>query len=567
MEKATTVSGRVVDQDDKPVAGATVVVDVAKGYPKSRQWVDFKFEKTQTDAAGRWSFSGVPDRPDSVALAAYHYSYLSEHNYYRTEDFKPLTALRDGSAIVRLRRGTPVEVMVRSATGQPVAAAEVFYGQGRGYANSNPPGEDGRPGSVGAGDQAGDDLDPVGPGRRSRPRRPDDSRGDASGACRFHASGRPIAEGSGPRSRTQADRGRHGLFFVERPGESATDRRSDQAILHESKTDADGRFAWKNAPARGIRVTAYAPGFGVVQDLVLSSDLDHEIVLTAPTLVKGSVVDATSGQPIPRFTLSHGTVWHAGERLIWQGNDQVDRESKKAPGSFEYTFTYPAHQYILRVSAAGYLPEDSGRFSPDGTPHAFTFRLARGEAIRGTVTTPEGSPADKGFVYLAPAEAEDAIEYLDIWNGKVRGDDRSADKRAKVGLDGRFTFPPQRGNFALVALSDAGFAIVRRNELGGDGRIRSPTLGPDLGLRDAGRQAGRQSRNPVHGPDRPLPVPGEPRIERRYYVKTDAVGRFDLRRSCRGGSSSADGCPTACKAGSGSSTWRPSTSQAAGRAS
>jgi thiol-disulfide isomerase/thioredoxin len=31
-------------------------------------------------------------------------------------------------------------------------------------------------------------------------------------------------------------------------------------------------------------------------------------------------------------------------------------------------------------------------------------------------------------------------------------------------------------------------------------------------------------------PDRDRPVPGEPRIEHRYYVKTDAQGRFDLRR-------------------------------------
>ena len=72
MERATTVRGRIVNQDRKPIAGATIYIDVSKGYPKSRQWVDFKYETTMTDADGRWSFSGVPEKPDSVELAAFH---------------------------------------------------------------------------------------------------------------------------------------------------------------------------------------------------------------------------------------------------------------------------------------------------------------------------------------------------------------------------------------------------------------------------------------------------------------------------------------------------------------
>ena len=71
------------------------------------------------------------------------------------------------------------------------------------------------------------------------------------------------------------------------------------------------------------------------------------------------------------------------------------KDARKTPGSFEHTLEQPAHQYIVRVSADGYLPEDSARFSPDGTPHAFTFRLTRAEPIRGTVLNPDGSPAGR----------------------------------------------------------------------------------------------------------------------------------------------------------------------------
>ncbi len=93
MEKATTISGRVLDQDQQPLAGATVVVDVFKGYPRSRQWVAIKDASTKTDANGRWSFANVPAQPDSIKLAAYHYLYLAEHSFYVCEEFKPLSAL------------------------------------------------------------------------------------------------------------------------------------------------------------------------------------------------------------------------------------------------------------------------------------------------------------------------------------------------------------------------------------------------------------------------------------------------------------------------------------------
>ena len=108
-EKGTTLSGRVLDQDGQPLAGAVVVASVKKGYPRSQQWVDVSYESTKTDAKGHWTFTGVPDQPDSVEIAAYDYLHLSEHASFQPEPFKSLSALRDGSAILRLQRGTLVE--------------------------------------------------------------------------------------------------------------------------------------------------------------------------------------------------------------------------------------------------------------------------------------------------------------------------------------------------------------------------------------------------------------------------------------------------------------------------
>src|SRR5262249_28808934 len=156
------------------------------------------------------------------------------------------------------------------------------------------------------------------------------------------------------------------------------------------------------------------------------------------------VVDARSSQPIPRFTLMLGAVWQPGHPLIWQHGNSIDKEAKKAPGSFEHPLWQPAHQYIVRVSADGYLPADTGRFSPDGTAHPLTFRLTPAEPIRGTVRNPDGAPAGDGFVYLVPAQEEHAIEYIDLWNGEVPASEKREGERAKVGPDGRFSLPPQR---------------------------------------------------------------------------------------------------------------------------
>jgi RNA polymerase sigma factor (sigma-70 family) len=311
MERATTVSGRVLDQDQKPVAGATVVITVKKGYPKSRQWVDVNWEKTRTDADGRWSFSGVPEKPDSIELATYHYRYLSEHDCFYLEDFKPLSALRDGSATLRLRRGTPIEVTVRSPADQPVANAEVFYGEGRGYANALPPVKMDDQGKFTLGIKPGTVATLIarapgfGPTLQRIKIGEEPSRVDLTLQPAHSLRGRVIDRQGKPIARAEV--------WVYWSGSERSSRSVfSSAIAHQLTTDAGGRFDWKEAPGTGAHVNISAAGFASKADEALASDVDHEIVLIRPTMVKATVIDRETGQPIPRFTLSHGAVWTPG---------------------------------------------------------------------------------------------------------------------------------------------------------------------------------------------------------------------------------------------------------------
>ncbi len=138
MEKATAIRGRVVDQDSKPLAGATVVIDVKKDYPGSPQRVNLMFRSTVADADGRWSFSCVPEHPESIQVTAYHDLCRTESTCFLPVEYNPASALRDGSATLGLRRGTVVEVTVVGPDGRPVPESEVIVGNERRYGNSIP---------------------------------------------------------------------------------------------------------------------------------------------------------------------------------------------------------------------------------------------------------------------------------------------------------------------------------------------------------------------------------------------------------------------------------------------
>jgi peroxiredoxin len=236
--------------------------------------------------------------------------------------------------------------------------------------------------------------------------------------------------------------------------------RGSKSLEQEMTTDSDGRFLWKDAPGDEVRVEVYASGYIRRRDVPVVPGAQNQIVLASPTTVKGTVVDAETGQPIPRFSLVHGTVWNAGKSLIWQRNMRADEEAMKAPGTFQWTFNEQVHRLTVRVVAEGYLPADSGLFAQDGSPHEFTFRLTKADPIRGTVLNADGSPARDGFVYLIPAG-----EGLELDPGNVSEGERARMIHANIATIGQFSLPPQKESFLLAALTDAGFAIVHRRDL------------------------------------------------------------------------------------------------------
>jgi peroxiredoxin/protocatechuate 3,4-dioxygenase beta subunit len=528
-EKGTTISGRVLDQDGQPLAGVVVVVSVEKKYPGSIQSVAVNDASTKTDAKGTWTFTGVPTQPDSVKIAAYDYLHLTERTSFNPEPYKPLTALQDGSAVLRLQRGTLVEGTVLAPNGQPVAGAEVFYGEGQGYGNAIPPlksDAEGRftlgikPGSVATLVAQAPGFGPtlervrVGAGTLRTYLRLDSAHSFRGRVV--DPSGKPIA--------------RAGVVAYWSGSEGSPRSSFGVASRQQLSADDDGRFEWKEAPGKGVQVDVSAIGFASKNTLRLASDVDHQIVLTPPTVVKGSVIDRDTGQPLSRFSLTLAAAWKPGDPFIWQRGGDVERVARKAPGSFEYTTSSPAHRYLLRVQAEGYLPEDSDVFPTDGATHTLPFRLVKAEPIKGAVWNPDGSPARGGFVYVVPPHRDGWIDYLSLENEDVPKNRLPGTVYATIEGDGRFVLPPQKENFALLALTDVGHAIVARSDVHGEASLRLQPWARISGTVTIGGQPAANLGLQSYDAEQSALIENEPRLVRQWYVKTDSLGRFELPR-------------------------------------
>jgi RNA polymerase sigma factor (sigma-70 family) len=521
MEKAVSIGGRVVDQDQRPVPGASVVISVRKEYADSQQKADLFFVRTKTDAEGRWSFSNVPERVDAIAIGTYHHLYLPAEDWFRIDDFEPLSALRDRSAVLGLKKGTRIDGTVVGPDGRPVPDAAVVYGmESLSTGNRIPPIQTDSQGRFTIGSAPGTIVLTA---RRAGFGPALETVEVASEPARITLTLQP------PRTIEGRVVDQTGLPIA---GANLTVRtwRRSAAIEHEVATDADGLFVVKDAPSDEVRVQAYAEGYLRKGDIPLVPGTLNQIVLASPTTVKGKVVDAQTGQPIQRFSLVHGTVWNAEGRFSWQENHRADEEAVKSPGSFKWTFMEQVDRLAVRVAAEGYISADSGLFAQDGAVHEFTFRLSKAEPIRGTVLCPDGSPATEGFVYLAAAG-----EVHELDPGNVPRRERERMTHTAIARGGVFSLPSQTQSFLLLALADAGYGMVRQKDFPRNEVIRLEPWARVSGTVRIGTKPASNIRlrvQPVD--DESRSSDDEPTVFRVIDFTTDGDGRFNLPRLMTG---------------------------------
>ncbi|MDR2844652.1 MAG: redoxin domain-containing protein [Puniceicoccales bacterium] len=128
-DPALKVSGTVVDEDGKPIAGAGVFLyamrqgDLAGGI-SAKNAVQF----LTTDEKGIWTYDAMFSRADQILLGTFHYDYDSGDGTFPIQPVKLKFAFYKSETKNVLHRGIRVNGTVKDTDGKPVAGVPVNLG-------------------------------------------------------------------------------------------------------------------------------------------------------------------------------------------------------------------------------------------------------------------------------------------------------------------------------------------------------------------------------------------------------------------------------------------------------
>ena len=179
-------------------------------------------------------------------------------------------------------------------------------------------------------------------------------------------------------------------------------------------------------------------------------------ILSSPLTLQGTVTDAETGEPIPKFKITPGWLdGNGGVRL-----QKLDAKSGAA-GHYEVHFDNPVissptpYDFVFQILSPGYAPVKSRSVKINEGVVTWDVKLKKTPNIIGLVKTADGK-ATAGVKVLPAALRR---EFLQL-NGTVLRSQSQDSEILETDADGRFELPPQDGDFMLVAASDAGFAMV-----------------------------------------------------------------------------------------------------------
>ncbi|MGD0463193.1 MAG: hypothetical protein ABSB74_11975 [Tepidisphaeraceae bacterium] len=521
MEHSTKVSGKIIDDNGQPVAGAFVYVDFTKKYSNSHEQIDLSpYNQTgqiRSGEDGSWVFNGAPLDCDEIGLTAWDYKHVTG-DFWSPQPFSPVSKLYDGTAVFTLHRGLTVEGVVLDPQGSPAAGASVGIGQQRGSSNAIPAQNTDASGHFSYQFDPGQQVILTIQARGCAPEMRQFMMGQQNQSLTIqlskphrisgkivNASGKPVRDAY---VNLQNWRGFH-------------------TIDGNFRTDSGGNFHWNEAPVDSVTVNVNARGLRGVDHQVLVPDQENVIKLGSVSQVRGTVTDAQTGKPIENFRLVFGILWQPDQQVTWQRGWNPNAGTT-AGGNFHFTdnFSYPG--IAVRIEMPGYMPAESRIIKPDEGDVTLDFKMKPAKDIVLTIRAPDGKP-------VAGATAVMAIpgQQVNIFNGReVR---YSLLPEQTSGPDGRVDFSPQAGEFTIAIFSDAGSAEVDQSAVAKSADVTLAPWGRIQGRMMIGSKAAAgqelnvfQSRNVQYDP-------AMPRVSYQFSATTDDDGRFVFDRVSPGG--------------------------------
>ncbi len=525
LEPGVPIRGVVEDEAGRPIAQASVR---AMAWPTDREGHHFAYEigTARTDDQGRWQIDDAPANVSDVSLHVRHPDYLR----------RPSQSGGGREWRTILSKAATVKGRVVDGSGKPVKGARVETG-GREYRDERTPvatdefgeytlhGCEAGPAIVTAQAEGfGPEFREVNVPKGGEVEAPVIRLGKAS-TLRVRVvdqAGKPVA---GAYLQVGTWRGHESLIRI--GAQSEVPWRS----TWNAQTDDAGRFTWTSAPSDAMLVHIFKDGYLRMEPVSLTASDREQVVTLGPALViSGSVTDAVTGKPVPRFHVIQGfdqpqrrqgiLSWFQGKQSItWWRMGAVEYTG----GRYSMKFDMPRKESYLRVEAPGYEPAESRAFRPDEGAMIQDFRLKPAAGISGVVLLPDGRPAAEVQVVLGTQETPAFVR-----GGVVQ--ENSNAETTTTGPDGRLTVPKREGGFLIVVAADKGFVDATSDEFARTGKLVLQPWGRIEGEVRIGRKPAAY-QSVVYLPEVPSDRGDTFGMQSYdYHFTADSQGRFAIDR-------------------------------------
>ena len=455
MQRGTTISGIVRNQDGDLVKGATVLIWLRNGGQESAKpaiYSDITEAPVMTDAEGRWSYHAAPSDISNLWVRLDHPDYISR---VHINNPPPASEFRAGTAELTLIRGTECAGTVTDSEGRPLQGVLVVLGEGDEDSTSKPV-------------RFTDEL-----GRYRFGGVPQDNHGRPS-IVSFNS------DGFGPQLfELKPSSVAIQLDAVLRPGKQLRVRFVDEEGKPQAGvrfamsdwlghrpfrccfvSDAQGMVEWSNAPDSQVSFWILKEGFERDERSFVAGGEMETVALKRPSSISGAVIDARTRQPVPKFQLIRGryfpnrpnaNFWnHAWVYDFTGGRYQSSIGEKSILRNRDHSISDEGFRRI-QIIAPGYRAAISRPIANDETDVVCDFELEPAGAIEGRVCSAAGVPVANAQLAIFGEEHS-----VIITDGVIS---RSRCQLFSTDANGRYSLPPQAEPANIfLAHPDAGYA-------------------------------------------------------------------------------------------------------------
>jgi RNA polymerase sigma factor (sigma-70 family) len=536
LTRPVPIGGRVLDPDDQPIAGAKMGWNhqedgSAETRPESHA---FGWIEVETDSDGRWEVNRIaPEMVRRLYGTPQHPEYVAPPLLMVSENAQAEQQLREGTHVFRMGRALSVSGTVVDPDDQPLADAVVRAGNvGEASRREAKSASDGtfvvtgcKPGknliTAEAAGFTATTLE-VDVKTNTPPVRLKLARGKVLRLRLVDKAGQPI-----PDANVWYNTFRNEPSNLDKPAAPPTVQ-----VEFSPKTDAEGRAIWENAPDGELTFSFHKQGFMRQDDVKVDADGQEHVITLAPALaVSGTVVDATTRQPIPKFRIACGWPSAGLDGQIQARFSSIDRFWLSfADGNFRHSFEEALivgmknPGYMLKFQAEGYAPFLSRVIKEDEGEVRLDVTLDRATELLVTVLLPEGQAAPNVDVALLSPGRDIRLlmpSGFSRWNSEAAGGLLQTDGQGQVRL------PPDDEIRSVVAAGEAGFAQATLKQLRADPKLQLQPWGRIEGAYASGARAAnrKMSLGPVQM------EAGSLQFDiKAYQVQTDGEGRFTFAK-------------------------------------